>query len=622
MIQATEGARPRLLAAIIGLLALIALAPWLHQVQWRGEGVEVVEAVRSGRPFAIPDRAGYVVLGMAAESLLPGRTSFNLNCLGLAAGVLGTLAIARFRSVLARGGTPLDRLLEPVATALALLAAGPWVVRSLSADSAGAETLLGGIAASLAWTGRLSQATWVASLLGLVSSRSVALVPILFGAPRVRGDLRAALWPLAIWVATSLVRLPGPPPGGELAPSLADDGLRLAVGLGGLAPLAAFGAVVGLARGGPHRRYVLAVLASGALLLALAGRAGLLEALVPLLPFAAVLAGGGLGSIRRAAARTREMALGPAAVVAALLLLAVGLLTTYRFEVAPIWRRAQHHHDDFRAFAHGLNRPYHLAAGWPDRQLLDLALGFALPPWERLPIAPLADRIRTHAEQAELDARLKTQDILLLQRLGQAVPLPADDRGLAQLLKSGDSLQAAAGAGAAPATRPSSGPLGLAEFGRELVLERMETVLAGGRTADNLITFRLHWRAAWPAGGRPRAARGPLRVAMRIVDASGRVRLDLTHWLIHGLYDLPDLGARQFEELIVGYLPRTFQPGDYGVEVGVYEVRPGEAAAHELELWGIGEAPLPVVSRGVPLGVTREAVRGASFRLEPRLPLF
>ena len=89
---------------------------------------------------------------------------------------------------------------------------------------------------------------------------------------------------------------------------------------------------------------------------------------------------------------------------------------------------------------------------------------------------------------------------------------------------------------------------------------------------------------------------------------------------MHGLYDLPDLGGQRFEELLVGYLPASFEPGDYGVEVAVYMPRPGESAAHELELWGIGEAPLPVVSRGTPRGVTREAVRGASFRLDPQLP--
>jgi hypothetical protein len=618
MIQATSGARPRLLAAIVGLLALMALAPWLTELQWRGEGVAAVRAVRSGRPFAIPDRAGYLVVGMAAESLLPGRTSFNLNCLGFAAGVLGTLAIARFRSVLARGGAPIDRLIEPIATAVALLASGPWVLRVLSADPAGVETLIAGVAASLAWTGRLPQATWIATLLGLVSSRSIALAPILFGAPRVRGDLRAALPPLAIWIATSALRLPELPPSGELPPSLVDDGLRLAVGFGGVAPLAAFGAVVGLARGGPHRRYVLSVLAAFVSLLLLAGRAGVLEALVPLMPFAAVLAGGGLGSLRRAAARARRMALGPTAALLAFGLLAAGFAVATTREVAPIFRRAGEREDAFRAMALSLNRPYHMAGGWADRQLLDLALGFALPPWEPLPIGPLPDRIRTPGQRAEIASRLVTQDIVLLQRLGQAVPLPADPRGLAQLLKSGgDPVSGATAAGPAP---ESSSVVDVAAFGSELALERMETVLASGRTAGSLISFRLHWRAAWPAGERPSAARGPLRVAMRIVDASGHVRLDLTHWLAHGLYDLPDLGGQRFEELLVGYLPASFEPGDYGVEVAVYTPRPGEAAAHELELWGIGEAPLPVVSRGIPRGVTREAVRGASFRLEPQAP--
>jgi hypothetical protein len=235
--------------------------------------------------------------------------------------------------------------------------------------------------------------------------------------------------------------------------------------------------------------------------------------------------------------------------------------------------------------------------------LLDLAMGFALPPWEPLSLRPLPDHVLTPVERTAIDGHLRRHDVLILQRRGQAIPLAADVRGLAQVFKD----EGAAGAHE------------LAVYGGNLVLEDVQTVLARGRSADGLITLRLHWRAEWPGGAPPAAS--PLRVAMRIVDGSGQVRLDLTHWLANGLEDPAALGQRRFEELLVGYLPASLEAGDYGVEIGVYRPLPGETAAHELQLWGWGAAPIPVESRGVPVGVTPEAVRAASFRLESRAPL-
>ncbi|HWN82364.1 MAG TPA: hypothetical protein VNM87_09740 [Candidatus Udaeobacter sp.] len=611
MIQATAGARPRLLAMIVSILALAALVPWLSEVQWRGEGVALVQAVRQGRPFAIPDRAGYLILGMAADTLFPGRTSLDLNMLGGLTAVLGILAMARFRSVLARGGVPLDRLTEPVATALALLSAGPWVLRAMSADPAGLEALLGGLAGALAWTGRMPQGMWVATLLAGISGRALGLVPIFLFAPRVRGDLKLALVPLALWIGVSLVLRPGFPhaldPAGP--PALGDDLLRLGIGLVGMAPLAAVGVLVGLARGGPHRRFALALLAAAGLLGFLGRRLGLAESLVPLLPFLAVAAGGGVGSIRRLAGRWRRMALGPAALLLALCVLGAGLVTAYTQQVAPMWRRAREVRDGYRAMTSGLNRPYHFGGGWEDRRLLDLALGFALPPWEALGMRPIPDHVLTPIERSTLDGHVRRQDVLLLQCRGQAIPLPADVRGLAQIFKAGP---------AGENTAPYPTERELAVFGSQLVLEDVQTVLARGRSAGGLITFRVHWRADWRAGESPG---GPLRVAMRIVDGGGQVRLDMSHWLANGFLDSAALGQRRFEELVVGYLPDNLEAGDYGVEIGIYHPLPGERAAHEMQLWGLRESALPVVSRGVPLGVTAKAVRAASFRLDSRAPL-
>ena len=130
----TPGARPRLLAVLVTLLALAILLPWLSPTQWRGEGVLAVMAVRDGRPFGQLERAGYLILGMVADNILPTPTSRDLNLLGLLGGVLAALAVARFRSALARGGAPIDRLLEPLAAALALLSVGPLLARMPSAE--------------------------------------------------------------------------------------------------------------------------------------------------------------------------------------------------------------------------------------------------------------------------------------------------------------------------------------------------------------------------------------------------------------------------------------------------------------------------------------------------------
>ena len=604
--------RPRVMAVIVVLLAVAALLPWVQGLQWRGEGVVNVALVRGGRPFAELSHAGYRILGMAVESLLPGRTSADLNHLGLVLAVLATFAVARLRSVLARGGAPVDRMLEPAAAAAALLAAGPWVVRALSADPTAAATVAGVAAVILAWTGRFARGAWMAVLLVGLASRTVLFLPLILGAPRVRGDLRAALVPLVLIAGYLAIAHPGLAPAGnpDGPPPLADDLVRLLVGMGGLLVMAFVGSGVALARGGLHRRFLLAVVVSLALhVLLLAPQVGLEEAMAPLAPWWAVLAGGGVASLGRAFGRARWLVLAPAGVGLGLAVLAAGLWLADRHQVAPTFRRARESTHFMRMSTEGLGRPFHLAGGWEDLRFLDQAIDFRVRPWELVqPVVPLPDRVLSGPARAVIDSSLHEVDVLLLRRTNQAVPLIADPRGLAQIIKQEP-----------PGPVPPLTGMGLAFFGNALVLERIECVLPPDRAPGGLVSLRMHWQARWPRGEHPEeGGEEPLRVATRIVDASGRVAVDLTHWVAHGLIAMTDLGGTRFDELVVGAVPVDSGPGDYGVEVAVYRPLAGEAAALALDLGDRRQAHLPVVTAGLPPGVTPQSVRAASFRLEAR----
>jgi hypothetical protein len=638
------------MAILVVLLAVVALLPWVRSLQWRGEGVVNVGLVRGGRPFAEPSHAGYLILGMAAESLLPSRTSADLNHASFVLTVLAVLAVARLRSVLARGGAPVDRMLEPLATALALVAAGPWVVRALSADPTALATLLGVAAVVWAWTGRFAAGAWLGMLLAPIASRAVLFWPLILFAPRVRGDLRAALAPMAITAAYLLVVRPGLAPAGnpDGPPPIADDLLRLGVGMGGLLTMALLGSGVALRRGGLHRRFLAAVTMCLALHAILLGpRVGLEEAMAPLAPWWAVLAGGGVASLGRAFGRARRLVLAPAGAGLGIAVLAAGLWFAHRHQIAPTFRRAEHSTHFMRTIPEALDRPFRLAGGWEDLRFLDQAIEFGVRPWELVqPVVPLPDRVLAGPARAVLDSSLHQVDVLLLRRTNQAVPLVADSRGLAQIVK----LEAARPPALAPAPTPAPTPptatsetelrsplealarsvprdttasrspgTGLAFFGDALVLERVECVLPPDRAPGGLISLRLAWNARWPAGGLPEEAAGePLRVATRIVDASGRVAVDLTHWVANGLLELAELGGSRFEEIVVGAVPADSGPGDYGVEVAVYRPLPGEAAAMALDLGHRRQHHLPVTTAGLPPGVTPQSVRAASFRLEAR----
>jgi hypothetical protein len=104
-------------------------------------------------------------------------------------------------------------------------------------------------------------------------------------------------------------------------------------------------------------------------------------------------------------------------------------------------------------------------------------------------------------------------------------------------------------------------------------------------------------------------------VATSVVDAGGRIGQDLTHCLAFGLVELAELGGRGFDEMLVFRLPPGFGPGDYGVEVAVYEPLAGDAAALDLDLGFFRQRRYPARTGGLPPGVTPQSVRAASFRL-------
>jgi hypothetical protein len=263
-----------------------------------------------------------------------------------------------------------------------------------------------------------------------------------------------------------------------------------------------------------------------------------------------------------------------------------------------------------RTSAVALTRPFHLAGGWEDLRFLDQAIDFGVRPWELVqPVVSLPDRVLSGPARAVIDTSLHEVDVLLLRRANQAVPLIADPRGLAQIIKQEPP---------GPPLPPPTGT-GLALFGNALVLERIECVLPPDRAPGGLVSLRMHWQTRWSRGERPEeVGEEPLRVATRIVDASGRVAVDLTHWVAHGLVPIPELGGTRFEEIVVGAVPVDSGPGDYGVEVAVYRPLAGEAAALALDLGSRRQAHLPVVTAGLPPGVTPQSVRAASFRLEAR----
>lgn len=607
----TPGAKPRLLAVLVTLLAVVILVPWLSSTQWRGQGVAAVMAVRDGRPFGQPERAGYLILGMAADTILPTPTSRDLNLLGVLGGVLATLAVARFRSVLARGGAPIDRLLEPLAAALALLSVGPLLARMPSADAVSIEVLLAAVAAALAWTGRLPSGLLVFGALLFVSSRSLVALPILLAAPRLRGDLRSGFLALGPWIVYALVLRPGfVTPGDPAAErNLAGEALALLVGYGGVIVMAAIGAGVGIARGGPHRRYVLGVLATlVAVVFLLAPRAGWVEASLLLAPWLAVLAGSGVGSLRRAASRVTRVSLGPIGAALGVALLGFNLALAVRHGAGPVWRQANRFPQFATNLGQSLAGPLELAADWDHGMLYGLVTDFRRKPWPELASGPFPDRPLDGERRAALDAAIRERSAVLLRRFRYAMVLPKSPAGVAQILN--------------PETRPAIGQL--ARFGEALVLEQVDTVLPIGRRPGGLLSVRVHWRATWPAGALPPGPEGhparSLRVAMSVVDAGGQVRLDLTHWLAHGLLDLSELGGRRFNDILIFQLPFDWDAGDYGIEIAVYE--PGSAAATglDLELGPVGQHRLPVRIGANPPGVTPGSVRAASFRLQPSAP--
>lgn len=603
----TPGVRPRLLAVLVTLLAGLVLAPWWSATQWRAAGVNAVAAVRDGRPFAEPGRAGYLILGMGADAILPGGTSRDLNLLGLAAGILATLAVARFRSARARGGAPVDRLLEPLAAALALLALGPVLVRMPSADAAAVEIAIAASAAALAWTGRLPTGLVVFGGLLFVSARSVVALPMLLAAPRVRGDLRSGLPALVPWILYAAVLRPGFAPGGDLGVErvLADQGLALLVGCGGVLVVAAIGAAVGVERGGPHRRYVLGVAATFvATAFLVAPRTGWEEAAVLLAPWLAVLAGSGVGSLRRAASRVTRVALGPVGAALGIALLAGNLALAVRHVAAPSWRDAERVPRLVADLGQALVGPLALAADRDQVALYDLATDFRRRPWAVLASGPYPDRPLDVQRRGALDGAVRAGNVVLLRRSRYAMVLPKHAAGVEQILSP-----------AAPAASSR-----LAAFGDALVLEQVDVILPPGRRPGGLVTVRLQWQSTWPSGALPPGPAGraatELRTAMSIVDASGRVRLDLTHWLGHGLLDLTALGGRRFHDILMFQLPPDCGAGDYGIEVAVAEPRRGSEAALELELGSGGGRRLPMRFGASPPGVTPRSVRAASFRLQ------
>jgi hypothetical protein len=341
---------------------------------------------------------------------------------------------------------------------------------------------------------------------------------------------------------------------------------------------------------------------------------------VPATPWLAVLAASGIGSLRRMAARIRGLTLGPAGAVLGFLILGLNLGFAVRHWVAPAWRDAAR----FQALCLDMGKTappdYRVAGTWDDLLLYELSYELAgesrLPPWERIPGPPLPKgRMLGAAERARLDDVLRRASVLLLDRPRFAVFLAQDSLGTAQILEDGP--EAFQRSGVSP---PQIMEGWVAEFGSELVLERVLVITPPGRQVGGLVTLELHWHGEWSPGTFPKAENGrpaeALKVGTSVVDGSGRVCLDLTHWLAHGFAGLDQLGGRRFSEMLIFRMPSDLDPGDYGVEVAVYEPLSGDAAALDLGLGFFRQRRVGVRTAGIPPGVTPRSVRASSFRLQ------
>jgi hypothetical protein len=252
--------------------------------------------------------------------------------------------------------------------------------------------------------------------------------------------------------------------------------------------VAAIGSAVGIARGGPHRRYVLGVGATiAAVAFLVAPRAGWVEASVLLAPWLAVLAGSGVGSLRRAASRVTRVSLGPLGAALGIALLAGNLVLAVRHGAAPAWRQAERLPRLAQDLGQALVGPLALAADRDHIALYDLATDFRRKPWSVLASGPYPDRPLDGERRGALDAAVRSGNVVLLRRSRYAMVLPKNESGVEQILS--------------PAAQPAAGRL--AGFGDALVLERVDVVLPPGRRPEGLVTVRLQWRANWPSGALP-----------------------------------------------------------------------------------------------------------------------
>jgi hypothetical protein len=324
--------------------------------------------------------------------------------------------------------------------------------------------------------------------------------------------------------------------------------------------------------------------------------------------------------------RIARVPLGPAAAALGLAILIANLGLSVRCVAGPAWRRASTYRELCRDLKQVLVTPHRLAGARDDLALFALATDFQARAWAPIPGPPFSPAPLTAKERFALDTALARGSVLFNRRLRFSVVLTQDSLGTSQILADGDGLRGKKraewiGEGSSRwDTLPVEEPL-IAVFGEELVLERVEIVTPPRSEPGGLATVLLHWRADWqhgalPAspGNRGRAVRA-LRVATSVVDAGGRIGQDLTHWLGFGLVDLEELGGRRINESIVFRLPSEFGPGDYGVEVAVYEPLAGDSAALDLDLGFFRQRRYAVRTGGIPPGVTPSSVRAISFRL-------
>jgi hypothetical protein len=591
---------PRLLPLLILVIALVLYLPWLSEHEWQGSAVSTIEQVADARPLLDDGRTLYTVLAIAVDTLLPGSTTLALNLLSLIGTVLAAIAVARLRVRL----HPASSIIEPLVAACAFMVTGLVWRQAVAADAVSWELAVTVFAASLAWGGRPVAGMACFQLALLVSARAILNLPVMLLAIRRREDWKPALAWLLPWLLMAAIVRPRLLPVGEvvgIGNALRVDGLVTLLATSGVALLAAVGAV-GAARGWTGgRRFLAGALLAVLLHLVVLGRVatwGL--GYVSLTPWLAVLAAGVVGMLRSSGERWFGAGRWAAVGLVGALVVCTGAVS-WRHLVAPTLERAARFHALSRDLA-AAYRGIRVTGEWSAVRLFEHANRDRLRVRTVRAWAPLdRDRPAGPAARMAVDRLLLDGDLLLLFDQRLAARLSGGQSAVTQLVedRSAESERA---------------DQRLGTYAGGLALDHVGMVPPRPRPGS-LLTLRV----AWDILDRTASERPLPKVAIAVVDGRGAVRSACSYWLGLGLVGQDALQpGRQLHEDVMIRLDDDLEPGEYGVEVALYEPERGDGMLRDLELDLGRQRRRVIVAGAAPRGVTASALRAATMRIGAR----